>query len=113
MPRVDLAVTMGGQGSVQCAMAAGTPIIGIPLHREQDSNVHFLAKRGAGERLPIRKATTAELKALVGKMLGQPSYRQAAQSIQRAYALRDGPGLCASAIMDYVTRRQVSEHAVG
>ncbi len=111
--RVDLAVTMGGQGSVQCAMAAGTPIIGIPLHREQDSNVHFLAKRGAAELLPISKATTTGLKALVGKMLGQPSYRQAAQSIQRAYALRDGPGLCASAIMEHVKSKHASEHVVG
>ena len=36
MPRVDLAVTMGGQGSVQCAMAAGTPLVAVPLHPEQD-----------------------------------------------------------------------------
>jgi UDP:flavonoid glycosyltransferase YjiC (YdhE family) len=106
MPRVDLAVTMGGQGSVQCAMAAGTPIIGIPLHREQDSNVHFLARRGAAELLPLRKVTEAGLNHLVGTMLNQASYRQAAQSIQRAYASMDGPRLCASAIIEHVRNKQ-------
>ncbi|HNH48870.1 MAG TPA: histidine kinase dimerization/phospho-acceptor domain-containing protein, partial [Myxococcota bacterium] len=30
MPRVDVAVTMGGQGTVQTAMACGTPLVGIP-----------------------------------------------------------------------------------
>lgn len=106
MPRVDLAVTMGGQGSVQCAMAAGTPIIGIPLHREQDSNVHFLAQRGAAELLPIRKVTETGLKNLVGKMLNQPSYRKAALSIQEAYASMDGPRLCASVIIEHVKNKR-------
>ncbi|HTU61138.1 MAG TPA: hypothetical protein VMF89_21940, partial [Polyangiales bacterium] len=31
MPRVDLAITAGGQGSVQCALASGTPLIALPL----------------------------------------------------------------------------------
>lgn len=31
MPRVHLAITSGGQGSVQTAMASGVPLLGIPL----------------------------------------------------------------------------------
>ena len=111
MPRVDLAVTMGGQGSMQCAMAAGTPVIGIPLHREQDSNVHFLVKRGAAELLPIRKVTEARLSALVRKMLAQPSCRQSARAIQGAYALRDGPRLCATAIIQHLNAKAASAAA--
>ena len=45
MPRVDLAVTAGGQGSVQTAMAAGTPVLAIPLQPEQDLNVVLLERQ--------------------------------------------------------------------
>ena len=44
MPRVALAVTAGGQGSMQTAIAAGTPVLGIPLHPEQDLNVALLQR---------------------------------------------------------------------
>ena len=48
MPQVDLAVTTGGQGSVQTAMATGTPLLAVPLHAEQELNVD--ARRAAGSR---------------------------------------------------------------
>jgi UDP:flavonoid glycosyltransferase YjiC (YdhE family) len=102
MPRVDLAVTAGGQGSVQCAMAAGTPLIGIPLHWEQDANVHFLEQRGAARLLPIRQIEDRKLGALVREMLNEPSFREAARRIQTIYARYDGPALCAAAILAYL-----------
>lgn len=46
MLRVDLAVTAGGQGSVQTAMSAGTPLLGVPLQPEQDVNRHLAEKQG-------------------------------------------------------------------
>ncbi len=51
MPQVDLAVTTGGQGSVQTAMACGTPLLGIPLHIEQDLNVALVERLGAARHL--------------------------------------------------------------
>jgi UDP:flavonoid glycosyltransferase YjiC (YdhE family) len=106
MPRVDLAITTGGQGSVQCAMATGTPLIGIPLHREQDSNLHFVAARGAARVLPLAMIEDARLCRMMGDVLSKPAYRAAARSIQASYALRSGPDLCASAIIAYVARTQ-------
>jgi UDP:flavonoid glycosyltransferase YjiC (YdhE family) len=106
MPRADLAVTAGGQGSVQCAMAAGTPVIGIPLHWEQDANVHFLERHGAARLLPIRKVEHRRLSRLVGKMLSDTKFRDAARRIQAIYARLDGPDLCAAAIMDYLDKDQ-------
>src|SRR5688500_4601019 len=44
MPRVALAVTAGGQGSVQTAMAGGVPLLGIPLQLEQALNVALLER---------------------------------------------------------------------
>jgi UDP:flavonoid glycosyltransferase YjiC (YdhE family) len=107
MPRVDLAITTGGQGSVQCAMAAGTPLIGIPLHREQDSNLHFLSARGAAKVLPLAANEDARLCRMIGDVLSKPTYRAAARSIQASYAGRNGPDLCARAIIDYVKARSL------
>jgi len=47
MPLVDLAIIHGGQGSVQTAINAGIPIIGIPLHVEQGLNVAMIVRHGA------------------------------------------------------------------
>lgn len=47
MPRVDVAVIAGGQGSVQTALACGTPFVGIPLQPEQHLNVHLAQRAGA------------------------------------------------------------------
>lgn len=101
MPRVDLAVTAGGQGSVQCAMAAGTPLIGIPLHWEQDANVHFVQQQGAARLLPIRQVDR-RLGEFVREMLSDTKFRDAARRIQSIYARLDGPDLCASAILQYL-----------
>lgn len=103
MPRVDLAVLAGGQGSVQCAMAAGTPMVGIPLQPEQDSNVHFVEQLGAARLLPMREVGSGKLTRLVSQMLGDPSHRKAAQGVAAAYAKRDGPKLSAEAILRLVS----------
>jgi UDP:flavonoid glycosyltransferase YjiC (YdhE family) len=109
MPRVDLAITTGGQGSVQCAMAAGTPLIGIPLHPEQDSNIHFLAARGAAKLLPLADIEDVRLRTMINDVLSKPRYRAAAKSVQASYAGRNGPELCAKAITEYLAKRMLRE----
>jgi UDP:flavonoid glycosyltransferase YjiC (YdhE family) len=92
MPQVDLAVTTGGQGSVQTAMAGGTPLLGIPLHIEQDLNIALVERLGAARTGPL--ATTA------AHMLATPSYREAAERIQNLYAAADGPTEAAKLIAE-------------
>ncbi|MFN7982803.1 MAG: hypothetical protein U0Q11_13165 [Vicinamibacterales bacterium] len=102
MPRVDIAVTAGGQGSVQCAMASGTPIVALPLHPEQDLNASLIEKQGAGHRMTFADAATPRLATLVGRMLERSNYGDAARSIQALYSSVDGPGLAADAILQAV-----------
>ncbi|MFI7066452.1 glycosyltransferase [Kribbella sp. NPDC050124] len=94
MPQVDLAVTTGGQGSVQTAMASGTPLLGIPLHIEQDLNVVLVERLGAARRLG-RSAILADL---ATRMLDDKSHLAAAERIQKLYAAVDGPSLAAEII---------------
>ncbi|KAI2474777.1 glycosyl transferase [Pyrenophora tritici-repentis] len=47
----DLIVTHGGQGTVQCALAAGKPLVGVALQVEQQTNLDNTMNSGAG--IPI------------------------------------------------------------
>ncbi|HET6989009.1 MAG TPA: nucleotide disphospho-sugar-binding domain-containing protein, partial [Kribbella sp.] len=93
MPQVELAVTTGGQGSVQTAMASGTPLLGIPLHLEQDLNVTLVERLGAA-----RRARPGNLAALATRMLDDPTHNEAAERIQKLYAAIDGPTEAATII---------------
>ncbi|WP_371405495.1 glycosyltransferase [Kribbella sp. NBC_00662] len=95
MPQVDLAVTTGGQGSVQTAMASGTPLLGIPLHIEQDLNVALVERLGAARRVRPGKLTD-----LAAQMVDNPTHHEAAERIQKQYAAVNGPADAAEAIAE-------------
>jgi UDP:flavonoid glycosyltransferase YjiC (YdhE family) len=99
MSRVDLAITAGGQGSVQTAMAGGAPVLGFPLQPEQDLNLVLLERLGAARRVDPR-SPTSRVGAIAREMLAGDSYRRAARRIQGIYQAVDGPGNAAEAILE-------------
>ncbi|GAA2719472.1 glycosyltransferase [Actinocorallia aurantiaca] len=104
MPRADLAIVTAGQGSLQTAMAAGTPAIGIPLHLEQDLNVVLLERLGASRRL-APDDVVPKLAALTRRMLADDSHRRSARRIQQRYDAVDGPAAAAEAILQFAARQ--------
>jgi UDP:flavonoid glycosyltransferase YjiC (YdhE family) len=98
MPRVALAVTAGGQGSVQTALASGTPLVGIPLQPEQDTNVVLAERLGAARRVSPTQAGGPTLTTAARELLDNPAARAAAQRIRDLYAKTDGADLAAEAI---------------
>ena len=100
MPRVDLAVTAGGQGSVQTALASGVPLIGIPLQPEQDANVFLAQHHGAARLVAQRDAGTEAMTSAARELLADAAYRTNAARIARIYAAADGPGAAADAIIE-------------
>lgn len=106
MPRVDVAVISGGQGSVQTALASGLPFVGIPLQPEQDANVAFAERQGAARRVAQRAAGTQAVADAAQKLLTDRSYRARAEHLQEAFAATDGPGAAADAILTLVDRQQ-------
>ena len=105
MPRVDLAVVMGGQGSTQTAMSSGTPFIGIPLHPEQELNVHLAARHGAAIGVARRDARGPRLTQAVQRVLAEPGFRPAAKKLQAMYAGQDAPRAAARAILQDLGRQ--------
>jgi UDP:flavonoid glycosyltransferase YjiC (YdhE family) len=100
MPRVDLAVTAGGQGSVQSALVAGTPLVGIPLQPEQHFNVVMAERHGAARVVPPGDAGGPRLAAAARDLLADDGARAAARRLQALYAAVDGPAAAAEAILE-------------
>ncbi len=115
MPRVDLAVTMGGQGSVQTAMASGVPLVGIPLHPEQELNVALAQRQGMAVAMAPRHAGTPRMTDAVRQLIGSEPHRQAARQASRHYAGLDGAARAAEALLahlrDHAAERQPEAQA--
>jgi UDP:flavonoid glycosyltransferase YjiC (YdhE family) len=105
MPRVDLAVIAGGQGSVQTALASGLPFVGIPLQPEQDANVAFVERQGAARRVAQRAAGTPVLTEAAQALLTDVRYRHRARHLQAVFEAVDGPGAAADAILTFLDGR--------
>ena len=101
MPLADVAVITGGQGSVQTALAAGTPLIGIPLQLEQDLNIALVERLGAGRAVAQRAARTGRIAEAVRAILADPGHKAEARRVQRLYAEVDGPQNAADAIGEF------------
>lgn len=102
MPRVDVAVTMGGQGTIQTALACGTPLVGIPLHLEQELNVGMAARRAAGVAVAPRHADTPRLTEAVRDVLADPRFAAGAAKVRDEYARVDGAANAAHAILEWL-----------
>jgi UDP:flavonoid glycosyltransferase YjiC (YdhE family) len=99
MPRADLAVIAGGQGSVHTALAAGVPFLGLPLGPEQHLNVALAERAGAGLAVAPHLAGTPELTRTARGLLTETRHRAGAERLRDAFAHADGPGRAADAII--------------
>lgn len=59
-------------------------------------------RRGAARLVPLRDAGSAKLTAVAAEMLGDPSYRTAAERMREAFEKVDGPGAAVDAIVAFV-----------
>src|SRR5262249_49371003 len=75
-------------------LAAGVPLLCIPMGRDQNDTAARVVRSGAGIRL--KPSVTADrILGAVELLLNQPSYRDGAQRMARAIASREG---CSDAV---------------
>lgn len=79
-------VTHAGHGTVIKSLAAGVPVVAIPLGRDQLDNAARVAHHGAGLRLKAKASSDAIARA-VRRVLEEPSYRANAERIGAAIAV--------------------------
>ncbi len=85
----DVAVTHGGQGTIQTAVWAGTPVVGIGFQAEQQHNIDGIARAGMAKRIPIYSVSARRLLKTVHK-LSQERYQKRAREIQIKVRAVDG-----------------------
>ena len=85
MPKADLAITHAGHGTVIRALAAGVPMVCVPLGRDQYDVAARVAWRGAGVKAS-RKARPAALKRAIATVLESPRFRESSRKIAEAIA---------------------------
>lgn len=91
MPLCDLAIIHGGQGSVQTAIAGGTPIIGFPLQPEQRFNLKQIEKHEAGICLSTKKLKTSKLKVYINSVLKNNKYKKNMMKLKSYQDKYNGP----------------------
>jgi len=92
------AVLHGGFNTVLDALAAGVPIVALPIGFEQPATAARLARLGAGRVLSPRRLGVADLSGALQAVLQDPSYRNAAGTISAEIAAGGGAADAATAI---------------
>ncbi|WP_243896145.1 glycosyltransferase [Actinomyces bowdenii] len=97
---IDLAITHGGEGTVQTSCTQGWPFIGIPLQFEQRFNVQRCVAFGSARLLPQKQVASTDWAALVRQALADEEMRARAAQMAGLMSGLDGPGQAARAIME-------------
>jgi UDP:flavonoid glycosyltransferase YjiC (YdhE family) len=75
----DVVVTHGGSGGLYPAIAAGTPVLGIPSNADMQISTAVLEESGAGLGVREEEASEKRLETALERLLTDPQYRVAAQ----------------------------------
>ena len=92
------AILHGGFNTVLDALAAGVPIVALPIAFEQSGTAARLARLGAGAMLSPRSASVHSLAATVQQVLSTPAYRRVAARLSVELASAGGAAAAAARI---------------
>lgn len=95
MPHVDAVVSHGGANTAHEALYFGKPLIFAPLAFDNFAVAQAVVSAGAAIRVRPRRATERDITRVIEQILGDPSYREAAETI--GASLRAGGGATAAA----------------
>jgi MGT family glycosyltransferase len=85
LKEASLVVTHAGHGTVIRSLAAGVPLLCMPMGRDQNDNAARVFARGVGLRLPPTASVEAIRKCVLD-LLHTPQFRERAQDLSRRIA---------------------------
>ena len=88
--RCDLLVTTGSAGTVSKALAAGVPIVIVPIGWEHAENAQRIVDSGVGVRLEPRNCNAKSLREAVDHVLSHPNYRSRALALGKELLAQGG-----------------------
>lgn len=103
---VDVVISHGGQGTVQTAIASGTPIVGVAMQPEQQINLDNVVSNGAAIRIPIHRWNASNIQIAIRTIENNPSYKENAKKLQENMTGVDGKKNSADAIWQFINSRK-------
>src|SRR5262245_10711553 len=100
LPDAAAVVTHGGHGTVIRSLAAGVPVLCLPMGRDQNDNAARVVARGAGLRLSS-KSSPKSIRNGVLEILESPRYREKAREMGKLIA-KDARNSSATEILEEV-----------
>jgi UDP:flavonoid glycosyltransferase YjiC (YdhE family) len=94
LARASCAITHGGMGATQKALAAGVPVCAVPFGRDQFEVARRVEEAAAGTRLPAWRLDSKRLRRKVAEATAR---RPGAERLARSFAAFDGAGVAADA----------------
>jgi MGT family glycosyltransferase len=94
LDRAVCAITHGGMGATQKALARGVPVCIVPFGRDQPEVAHRVEAAGAGSGLPARHLESDRLREKVHEAI---ACRPGAERVASAFAAAGGAGAAADA----------------
>ncbi|CAI6338318.1 unnamed protein product [Periconia digitata] len=97
----DVVVIHGGQGTVQTAVAAGKPIVGVGHQLEQQTNLDNVMDAGAGIRIQYQCWRARNIRNAVRQVLNDPSYTRRATMLANEVNQMDGALTAGEAMWEF------------
>jgi zeaxanthin glucosyltransferase len=105
LKRAALVITHAGINTVLESLAAGVPLVAVPLGNDQPGVAARLKARGAGVVVSRYGLTPARLRKAIALVLRERQYREAAQNLQKAIQQIDGTGCAVDLIEEFLNLR--------
>ena len=102
----DIVLSHGGRGTVQTAVASGTPVVGFAAQPEQQINLDHLVERGAAIRLPVQEWKAEQIRNAIVTVSGSPEYFEHMKELQEIQRSINGKKNSAVAIWESIPGKQ-------
>lgn len=104
LERADVVITHAGLNTALEALAAGKPMVAIPLAFDQPAVAARLRQLGVAETLPVMRLSPERIRSAVQRVLLQRSHAQAAEQMQSALCALNGASRAATAMEQALDR---------
>ncbi|WP_394850713.1 hypothetical protein LZC95_25060 [Pendulispora brunnea] len=98
LPKVDAVVCHAGHNTVCESLAHGLPLVVAPIRDDQPVVASQVVRAGAGVRVRYGRMSAKSLREAVQGVLGDPSYRRAAERVRESFRAAGGARAAADAL---------------
>lgn len=112
LPRCDLVIAHGGYSTVLATLAAGLPLVLLPIAADQFDNARRCAALGVGAVVGPQERDAGTIREAVRRVLGAPGYRERARRLRDEIAALPGLDSAVGLLENLVTEEGIEGRAM-